>query len=169
MNRDRGPRTPTQILLIVMGVAALIFAVLLLLRVARSCDRGVEHRAQGECIGVTDGHFKFARDLKDVEDKILTENQRVAKTQGYVSIAVLRPMTGLDAGDETALHSLEGAYTAQATANSGSTHERPLIRLLLANDGRDDAQWGPVVDELKQRAGPGSADHLLAVTGFAQS
>jgi ABC-type branched-subunit amino acid transport system substrate-binding protein len=121
---------------------------------------------------VTDGVVPYSTDegFSNVEKKILQENESL-KGKQYATIALLRPMTGLDSEDQQALvHALEGAYVAQHRANQESESNqkiKPPIRLLLANDGHDGQQWRPVVRQLKRLLDP--PDNLLAVVALGPS
>lgn len=118
-----------------------------------------------QCVGVTDGSFKFSNNLKPIEDRILAENQHVEKQGSYVTVAYLGPLT---ASNTPTMHrvrtALEGAYIAQQEANSAG---RPPIRLMLANDGSDTGQWKPAVGEIEEMNN--GSDHLVAVIGLQLS
>jgi ABC-type branched-subunit amino acid transport system substrate-binding protein len=168
---------PTQkalISLAVIGIlAAASFGAWAWYRASKRCGDGVERRgADRECTGVTDGVFPYSTDqgFSNVEKKILKENESL-KGKQFVSIALLRAMTGLDSEDQQAfLHELEGAYVAQYRANHEHEAEgklKPPIRLLVANDGHDGQQWRPVVQQLKGLLDP--PDNLLAVVALGPS
>src|SRR6266436_521565 len=102
-------------------IAALVALFMVYQKVTdASCGPGVNRMGQfGECIGVTDGRVVFATDEpfrskeKELEDKILAQNQAV--TEPYVSIALLTPLTLQPTDSETEdslLHELVGAYAA---------------------------------------------------------
>jgi len=147
--------------------------------------------ADRECIGVmNENPYVFAGGLAGIIEKIAAENRRVreawesppagATRVPYVKVAVLTPLTG---SDTTALPldqirmSLEGAYTAQCRANScpalppaqrvGIHGTSPNVQLVLANEGRNQAHWKPVVDQLASMTG---GEHpLVAATGLGIS
>ncbi|NUR61409.1 MAG: ABC transporter substrate-binding protein [Catenulispora sp.] len=127
----------------------------------------------GECVGVTDGSYAFSPELSAIEKEIADENASATKPGGpVVTVAVLDPMT-VDATSPLSManvrNDLEGAYTAQYRVNH--THvlgdQRPLIRLVLANEGSHEDQWQPVVHQLEGMVhGPAP---LVAVTGMGVS
>lgn len=146
---------------------------------------------QRECVGFTDEvAFAFDPGLKAITDRIAAENKRVRDQWDkpaagksripYVRIALLTPLT---ASDTSALPldqirtSLEGAFTAQCRANLcpgladagavGIQGTTPLIQLLLANEGRNETHWQPVVAQLAALTG---GEHpLVAVAGMGIS
>ncbi|HEU5469182.1 MAG TPA: hypothetical protein VFV67_00905 [Actinophytocola sp.] len=141
---------------------------------ASQCAEGVErHGPRNECVGLTDGSYLFAPELRDIQAKILAENNWVLQ-QGkeYVNMAYFEPMTLVD-NDVTTYqavrHGLQGAYLSQRRANRTSewNGEVPLIRLLLANPGSQARQWEPVVDRIV--GGQGATDKVVAVAGLGQS
>ncbi|WP_410586294.1 hypothetical protein [Amycolatopsis sp. lyj-23] len=132
----------------------------------------------GQCIGwLVDLPYAFGSDdtaMSAVVKKIVDENQRVARTgEPYVRVAVLMPMTAKPDSKLAAgpiVHAIEGAYTAQARTNAGITaygDPKPLVQLVLANVGADQASWPDVVTEL---GGLTTGEHpLVAVTGMGVS
>lgn len=133
------------------------------------CAAGVVKRGEKhECVGVTDGAYKFAGDLKTVETKIKAENDRVTKDKDipYVSVAYMTSFTLTDTDTnsmESVRHELEGAYLAQQQRNLDAT---PRIRLLIANTGSHSAQWKHTVGELIDNK---DKNRLVAVTGLGPS
>lgn len=133
-------------------------------------------RVDGECVGVTDGSFSFAPNdpkLTSIEKDIAAENDSASKSgQPVVTIAVLEPMT-LTASSPLSIgnieNDLEGAYTAQYRVNHTSVlgDQRPLVRLVLANEGSHEDQWQPVVHELEGMVHDKAP--LVAVTGLGVS
>jgi ABC-type branched-subunit amino acid transport system substrate-binding protein len=124
-------------------------------------------------IYVTDGSHVFNSNLREVENLIRAENERVTSTgQPYVSIAFLqtmRPIANIDGVTDTAVrHQLEGAYVAQWAANHPlGKPQLPLIRLLLADEGNQEQSWSTAAAELERAVG--TDDHLVAVTGLGIS
>jgi hypothetical protein len=125
---------------------------------------------------VTDGSYVFNDNLRAVEAKILSENEWVDRSGlPYVSIAVVATMSpepSVEPLDPTRTrHGIEGAYLAQYEANHPSgPHGRPgapLIKLLLADEGSQEAYWPQVAAQLEARVD--SKDHLVAVTGLGIS
>lgn len=160
-----------------LGVALLVAAAIWLpgrFATDNRCADGVVRTAEGgECVGVTDGSYKFADELTDIENRILAQNSAVEQSgEPYVSIVLLTPMTsGSNAeGNVTMagiLHRLAGAHLAQLAANETSIWQRtPKIRLLLANPGVDFAAWPTVVDEIEARR---VDERIVAVTGISFS
>lgn len=150
----------------------------------RWCAAGIERVAEtGECVGISDGAFKFHAELTDVLAKIEQENNRVETSGvGYVSVVYLAPMT-LTGGDTITTTStrngLQGAYLAQLRANDSVLRKQPgssetgwggnfpLIRLLPANPGSKFEQWEPVVRQIKDAQF--TPDRVVAVAGLGQS
>jgi len=114
-------------------------------------------KADGECIGVTDGSYFFNRPseaanpddrslmerINDVEKRIQIENSAVAGTDRYVKVVLLMPLT-ISKNRASAislaqiLYSLEGVYTALYRVNHSSDFGDPTaakVQLSLANQG----------------------------------
>jgi hypothetical protein len=143
----------------------------------------------GECIGWTDEQpFEFsAADpaVTTVMDRIAEENRAVALRWSapaggvppvpYVRVAALMPMTGDQTSamtGPTILHALQGLYAAQRRANDPALQAfraaTPGIQVVLANEGRDQTRWPPVVDQLAGLAA--DRDHpLVAAVGLGIS
>ncbi|MDT0306222.1 hypothetical protein RM780_04500 [Streptomyces sp. DSM 44917] len=157
----------------VLGVRALL---------AEGGCPGGQTREGGQCLGVTDGSHPFlptaggealGERFRQVQERILTENERVAAgPDRSVKVGLLATLTPDGEGPqspERVLHALEGAYTAQMRAN----HTRelgdpaPLIQLYLANAGARHERWQAAVDGLVELAdGP---QPLVAVVGLSIS
>jgi hypothetical protein len=119
----------------------------------------------GECVGITDGAYRFDPALRDVEQKIRNENKHVAHDGlSYVSVAYLMPISahGGVLPVSTVTEQLEGAYAAQRNANNHS----PQIQLLIASDGLNGAAWGTVVPAIERAV---TSQHLVAVAGLGVS
>ncbi|WP_345044917.1 branched-chain amino acid ABC transporter substrate-binding protein [Streptomyces sannanensis] len=140
---------------------------------ARCADGVVERGPDHECVGVTDGSYRFAKHLGAVEKKIMEENRRVEKNAGdepYVSVAYMTSftLTGDDSNSEESIRrELEGAYLAQYRHNRGDLSASPKLRLLIANPGSRSAHWRHTTDELIKRKG--GKDRLVAVAGLGPS
>ncbi|MEU7552981.1 hypothetical protein AB0B01_11630 [Streptomyces sp. NPDC044571] len=124
----------------------------------------------GECSGVTDGsdgHGVLGKELEPVLAAIDAENQAVVKAGGYVTVALMAPLTKGDKSltGNRAVHQVEGAFIAQHEANKDNAY--PRIRLVLANMGSNEKSWPAVVDQLKTMTG--GSDRLVAVTGMGLS
>lgn len=163
---------------------------------ARSCGPGLVFEGpQHECVGVTDGTAPpFFPAMAGIEGRFAAENRWVERSgRKSVSIAVLLPMSPSSkvGKDPAVIRSLMGIFTEQCRANGAEGNEpcgasasapgsspaagggapatsghEPLIRVLLANNGTDGAQWESVVPELIRRA---TAGDLVAVVGLGQS
>jgi ABC-type branched-subunit amino acid transport system substrate-binding protein len=132
-------------------------------------------RHDGECLGVTDGRYKFSggfirgnvgdetrRRLDRVEDLIKGQND----IQGdSVKVAFLAPLTSPLAGPR-AVDELEGAAAAQRWINKDGRGS-PKIRLLVAHMGSSGKQWSPVVQRLI--AMKDGKEPLVAVVGVGLS
>ncbi|CAM3275981.1 ABC transporter substrate-binding protein [Stackebrandtia soli] len=127
-----------------------------------------------ECVGVTDGSYVFDSGIAEVTRLIKKENDWVAsndKTSNVVSVAYMVPIDVSDerVDDEAIRHQLQGAYLAQREANRNSLNQRrTMIRLLIANTGKDGRQWKPVVEDLVSRK-DNPPDRLIAVAGLNSS
>lgn len=131
------------------------------------CAPGIAKKDDGDCVGVSDGSFAFPS-LKDISDKIRTENGRIAKSgEKSVTIAYLESMSGgaADRGPEGIRQAVTGAHVAQLELNA-ERGTLPRVRLLLANTGRNDAYADDVVDQLLKMR---DKEHLVAVAGIGQS
>jgi ABC-type branched-subunit amino acid transport system substrate-binding protein len=130
------------------------------------CGEGIQ-RADGECVGTTDGSYVFDATLAGVETLIQQENERVAAAgRPFVTVAYLAPLSrGVGGAQQLAsvLHGLEGAYLAQIQANEPVGTHDPLIRLVLANDGSGQQSWAPIVRQLAGMTG--GPDRLVSVIG----
>ncbi|WP_405790940.1 hypothetical protein OG753_30635 [Streptomyces sp. NBC_00029] len=129
--------------------------------------------ASDVCVGITDGSDGpgvFGPGLEPALAVLNAENTAVEKTDGYVTVALMGPLTqgpGSLTGDR-AVHQIEGALIAVLKANKGDVY--PKIRLVLANMGSDETHWHGVVDQLKtMSSAPGAAGPLVAVTGMGLS
>ncbi|GAA2076266.1 hypothetical protein GCM10009801_31600 [Streptomyces albiaxialis] len=150
----------------------------------------------GECVGVTDGAYRFgfgeeagntapgdetgrkqaartAASFRTVQERIERENDRVADSgKDAVTVALLTTLT-LDGTSpltpQRLLRSVEGAYVAQMRANHGKAlgDPAPQIRLVLANAGSRQQLWEEPVRTLAGMRD--DAAPLVAVTGFAIS
>jgi len=131
-------------------------------------------RSGTDCVGVTDGSYVFDSRLKNIEQSILAENNKVVKKGNYVTIALLAPLTETRTTAATSdilidriRSQMEGAYTAQIRANdNGYLGDSPSIRLLLANQGETERDWRPAVKMLSSGA---AAERLVAIVGLGIS
>ncbi|MEU9984095.1 hypothetical protein [Streptomyces sp. NPDC050856] len=130
-----------------------------------SCAAGVERRgARGECTGVTDGGFHFTAALARVSRQIKAENDRVAGDKP-VTVALMIPMISNNPAEQHEFtEQVQGAYLAQYRANHESNGQRPPIRMLLANPGRNYEFWQPVAEQLAAAAT--TSENLRAVAGI---
>ncbi|WP_026422800.1 hypothetical protein [Actinokineospora inagensis] len=135
-------------------------------------DPGIS-RSDGECVGVTDGTYKFSsalsndfgpvtRDALDhVESTIADQNAALDQSKPRVTVAFLAPFTS-DLSGPRLVHQLEGAAAAQRQINK----DRPFaIRLLLAHLGSVEGQWETVVDQVANLVND-SDQPLVAVMGL---
>ncbi|MDQ3154633.1 MAG: ABC transporter substrate-binding protein [Actinomycetota bacterium] len=159
----RRRRLHNRVVLAVVGVLLITaagFGVRTLLTSCGGPGSGVRV-VDDQCVGVTDGSYVFNEAYRAVQKKIAAENARVddivndpQNNRGRaVTVALLNPMTVNELSafsvDEVR-NLLEGAYTAQYRANQSRDFgdRDPLIRLVLANEGSNQRQWRPVVDQL---------------------
>jgi ABC-type branched-subunit amino acid transport system substrate-binding protein len=130
---------------------------------ARSCADGVIESG-GECIGVNGSGYAFGvPEIAPVADRIAEENRRIEK-RPHVTVAMMLPLQPESKAERKQLRSdLQGAFLAQYRAHREPG--KPVLRLVLANPGKDYARQGEVVPELVRMARSGR-DNLRAVTGF---
>ncbi|MCI3931900.1 amino acid ABC transporter substrate-binding protein [Streptomyces sp. AN091965] len=127
------------------------------------CADGVEKHG-GECVGINGSGYDFGTsEISRVSAAIARENRRI-DGEPHVTVAMMLPLQPESAAERTQLRSdVQGAYLAQYRANR--TEQKPLIRLVLANPGRNYAQQARVVDDLAELADD-RKHNLRAVTGF---
>ncbi len=147
-------------------------------------------KADGECIGITDGSYLFNNPdtatndsdrtiierINDIERRIEAENNTVANSDQYVKIVFLTPLTvSRDKSTlptttlEEILRSLEGSYTALYRANHSPSFGDPnvKIQLLLANQGN---QQNADLDFLNRILEASESSHpVVAVVGLGSS
>jgi ABC-type branched-subunit amino acid transport system substrate-binding protein len=158
---------------VALVAAAGVWGLTVVLDTCGSLGSGV-HEIDGDCVGVTDGGYVFHPAIEDIENKIAAENARVrGDKRGYVSVAVLDPLTPTDHSalpPDAVRHRLEGAYTALRRINTERVagDPNPQIQLLLANEGGTDVQWAAVLDRLAELST--AKEHpLVAVAGLGVS
>lgn len=129
-------------------------------------------------VRVTDGSDLLADNLREVQDLILDENERVTDSgRPWVSIAIMLPFRTTDDErnkPEDALRHLQGAYLAQYWSNHPNGDDRfgssaPLIRILIADTGQGGQEWQDTVAQLGEMADPENSERLVAVTGIGLS
>ncbi|MEI5098825.1 amino acid ABC transporter substrate-binding protein [Streptomyces sp. PmtG] len=127
------------------------------------CADGVE-RHGGECVGVNGSGYDFGTpEISKVSEAIAKENRRV-DGEPHITVAMMLPLQPDSPAERGQLRSdVQGAYLAQYRANRAE--QKPLIRLVLANPGRNYAQQERVVDDLAALADD-DKHNLRAVTGF---
>ncbi|MFD9908801.1 amino acid ABC transporter substrate-binding protein [Streptomyces sp. NPDC059063] len=127
------------------------------------CADGVE-RHGGECVGVNGSGYDFGTpEITKVSAAIAKENERI-DGKPHITVAMMLPLQPDAPAERRQLRSdVQGAYLAQYRANR--EEQKPPLRLVLANPGRNYAQQDRVVDELARLA-DSSKHNLRAVTGF---
>ncbi|MEU5954505.1 ABC transporter substrate-binding protein [Streptomyces sp. NPDC047525] len=130
---------------------------------ADSCADGVTESG-GECVGVNGSGYDFGEpEIAPVADRIAEENRRIDE-QPHVTVAMMLPMQPDSKAERRQLRSeLQGAFLAQYRANREPG--KPVVRLVLANPGKDYLRQDEVVPDLVRMARSGR-DNLRAVTGF---
>ncbi|MFE6160524.1 amino acid ABC transporter substrate-binding protein [Streptomyces sp. NPDC056486] len=130
---------------------------------AGSCADGVT-KSGGECVGVNGSGYDFGEpQIAPVAARIAEENRRIDK-QPHVTVAMMLPLQPESKAERQQLRSeLQGAFLAQYRANREPG--KPVVRLVLANPGKDYLRQDEVVPELVRMSRSGS-DNLRAVTGF---
>ncbi len=128
----------------------------------------------GQCIGVTDGHYTFDPALADVTRTILDQNrqaQRVHRAnpnRPYITLADLQALTTLPSGTDglaAERESLEGVAVAQARPLHDPS--LPLIRVLIGNGGTNMSRGTTVAAQL--RSLPETDAPLIGVIGLDHS
>jgi len=127
----------------------------------------------GECVGFTDGSFPFDPSLRGIEQKILAENQQVARQDpsDLVSVVYLLPISSA-AGSVMSMtnvaEQLRGAYTAQLYADTQHDVDgnSPFVQLLIGNDGYQADQWQSATTVIEQAV---TSQHVVAVAGLGVS
>ncbi|MCT2592194.1 ABC transporter substrate-binding protein [Streptomyces sp. N2-109] len=127
-----------------------------------TCAAGIAKRG-GECIGVNGSGYDFGTpEITKVSAAIARENERIAE-KPHITVAMMLPLEPKIPAERKQLRSdLQGAYLAQYRVNR--RENTPLLRLVLANPGKDYRQQEEVVDALAEMAD--SQENLRAVTGF---
>ncbi|MFF2507506.1 ABC transporter substrate-binding protein [Streptomyces sp. NPDC058067] len=130
---------------------------------AAACADGVT-RSGEECIGVNGSGYDFGiPEITPVTARIADENKRVGD-RPHVTVAMMLPLQPASKAERRQLRSdLQGAFLAQYQANREPG--KPVVKLVLANPGKDYAQQREVVPDLVRMSRSGS-DNLRAVTGF---
>ncbi|OPF83734.1 hypothetical protein VT50_0202745 [Streptomyces antioxidans] len=149
--RSLWSRRPGRVLLALSLVAGLLGGGLYLyVRDPRECAAEGVATVAGECIGVTDGRYAFAKGIEEISQWIMDENAKVLQSGApSVSIALMTSMTTSDSAEERRIQNrLMGALLAQRRANY-VPGKGMKIRLLLANPGRDGAYWAKVIPRLE--------------------
>ncbi|MFH8486790.1 ABC transporter substrate-binding protein [Streptomyces longisporoflavus] len=154
--------------IITCALAALLAvgAYLLVSRIteqADDCAEGVSESG-GECIGVNGSGYDFGvPGIAPVAERIAQENRRIDK-QPHVTVAMMLPLQPDSRAERRQLRSeLQGAFLAQYIANREPG--KPVVRLVLANPGKDYLRQDEVVPDLVRMA-HSKSDNLRAVTGF---
>lgn len=127
-----------------------------------------------ECVGITDGSYKFVpgdRLMADVESAIETEDAWVLRQhRAYATVAYLLPISPSGGGvfpATTAAEQLAGVYAAQHWANRNNVEgENPLIQVLIASAGTQAAGWKTAAQDIENDVG---SRRLVAVGGIAVS
>lgn len=162
MRLPEGPLTRSLLIAVVLAVLGTV--AFWFLWPDDSCAPGV-HKRNKECVGVTDGSFVFAPDLRQISGRIKAENDSISGKPA-VTVALMIPMTsGAPAERRELVEQVQGAYLAQWKANHAADSKKPLIRLLLANPGSGYRQWHKVSDQLVSAA-TDRKQNLRAVAGI---
>lgn len=166
-----GPFLWWKVVVTFLLLAALVSGAAIAIKPLIWCGEGFEVRRIGaQCIGVTTGRVALRDDLADVLGKIRDENERVDHSgQDAVSVAYLVSLPAPSSNDELAVllrRELEGAYVAQWQANhTMSIGDKPMIRLLVANDGDGSGEWQRVVPDVLDRVSNSERLVTAVVTG----
>ncbi|MBV8892185.1 MAG: hypothetical protein JO266_09505 [Acidobacteria bacterium] len=156
---ERVPLRWKRVVLMIALVALPAATVIVILPFAACVGGGIDVGItlhDGECVGVTDGRYKFSgyiadqnagdetrKRLDNVENLIQKQNEIRGD---FVKVAFLAPMASPLSGPRAA-DELEGAAAAQKWINTDGRGS-PKIQLLLADMGSAEKQWEPVVQQL---------------------
>ncbi|MGI5193994.1 ABC transporter substrate-binding protein [Streptomyces sp. CA-288835] len=145
-----------------LGIGA-YFVIPPIVEEARTCADGVTESG-GECIGINGSGYDFeVPEIAPVAARIAEENRRIDK-QPHVTVAMMLPLQPESKAERRQLRSeLQGAFLAQYRANREPG--KPVVRLVLANPGKDYARQDEVVPDLVGLA-HSERHKLRAVTGF---
>jgi ABC-type branched-subunit amino acid transport system substrate-binding protein len=169
-------RTLWRATLVIVLVVALVALGVWLDGKRRYCVADIA-RADGGCVGITDGSHGpvFGDATAEALRLIGEENARIAADPGgkdVVTIAYVVPIPPPGVEDDYAVRlsgDVMGAAVAQRQANRTTTlGDRPLIRLLVANVGDSASPAMEPVQKLIEMTGAGFAEHKLmavAVSG----
>jgi ABC-type branched-subunit amino acid transport system substrate-binding protein len=118
-----------------------------------------------ECVGVSDGSFDLFQpsdsSIRQVEQTVLDQNRRAEQLHAasplrpyitLVDMEALTSSTGTVDGLTAERESLEGFAVAQLRQLSASTNADPIVRILMANAGRDMLRGPQVADILRKMA-----------------
>lgn len=124
-----------------------------------------------ECVGITDGTYPFAPQLKAVESDIRTTDRAVVRDHphDYVSVVMLLPISNAPGSLMTMTNVVEqvrGAFVAQTYANSHDVEgDAPYIQLLIGSDGYQANESAEAASIIEGAADP----HIAAVAGLGLS
>ncbi|MDF5754547.1 hypothetical protein [Spongiactinospora sp. TRM90649] len=160
--RRTGRAGPVTAALVALAMAAaLLTGGAGVARLLRSCGEGLE-RIDADCVGVSDGTAVFMPGVKGMPEifkRIEAENDRIAPVP-HATVALMIPMqSDVPAVREQILSEMQGAYLAQVRANASA--DKPPIRLVLANPGREYRLWRTTADRLVEQE-----PELRVVAGF---
>lgn len=177
---DMSPRRRT--LMIVIGVGALVGMVFGAIGVAEFVadrqyrgtwcgddDRVRKVDGSGECVGYTDGSYRFMPGADPALDRIqqlIADENAEALGRAHVNVAVMLPMPWQGQGSTSLTsirHQLEGAYAAQRAANQ---EDEVKYRLLVTNIGYEGRGWQQVGAQLVALR---RADQVALATGLGPS
>ncbi|MGV9677075.1 ABC transporter substrate-binding protein [Nocardia sp. NPDC003482] len=133
-----------------------------------------------ECVGLSDGSFDLFQPsdepVRQVEALLARQNrqaeamQRAQPERPFITLVVLEGFTsstGTTTGLTEPLEAVEGAVVAQARQLNTSDASAPIVRILLANAGRDLREGARLVEPLRAlvRRDPS----VVGVIGFDES
>jgi hypothetical protein len=160
--RRRVPGPLTSVIVAVAVLAASAAGYERFLRGPETCGTNLEIH-EGECVGVSDGAGVFMPDypgMREIFARIADQNREVDGKK-HATVALLIPLESDNpAVRRQILSEVQGAYLAQVQANEPDA-ARPLIRLVIANPGKDYGHWKFTVDRLVAQE-----PYLRVVTGF---
>ncbi|TYK49675.1 hypothetical protein [Actinomadura decatromicini] len=154
-------------------------------QVVRYCSPfGMRRMANGECVGITDGSFRFGENsggrnndnrLNKVLDAIESQNDHVKESgKPYATVVYLGPVTADPSIENRRIDLLAGAQgeliglaVAQQRFNDAAEGDDLRLRVLIANAGAKFRYAVHVAEQIRKRALKDRT--VVAVIGFEQS
>ncbi|MEU8122016.1 ABC transporter substrate-binding protein [Spirillospora sp. NPDC049024] len=167
-----------------VAVAAASVSVISVQAVRYCSPFGIRRMANGECVGITDGSFRFGEDsggknndnrLNKVLDRIQALNDHVMESgKPYATVVYLGPVTADPSIKNKRIDLLAGVQgeliglaIAQKRFNDAAEGDDLRLRVLVANAGAKFRYAEDVAQQIRRRALKDRS--IVAVIGFEQS